>query len=81
MELSDAADVMDMLDIRADARGAKAILSTAEILVQHVNAGPHDSEPIRNCQLAAAHLLNGALPVAEGDSWYTRIAFENALAE
>lgn len=79
--LNEASKVLQGLDKKGDVPGATGMLDSVNYLLRNIDTAPFQSEAMRNCKLAAAHLANGVLSVSQGSTWWTQDRFENALAD
>lgn len=78
--IRDMARVLRTADSRGDTLLATTLFEPLTALTRKMNDHPeplHTS--LRNCRLASAHLINATVAVANGQRWYDREQFENAL--
>ncbi len=70
---------LESFDSKGDRAGAVGMLDTATYLLRNIDSAPFQSQTMKNCQLAAAHLADGVLSVSQGGTWSAKTRFENAL--
>lgn len=76
-----AGEQLAAIDRKGDVQGATGMLDTVIYLLRNIDAAPFQTAAMQNCKLAAAHLADGVMSVAQGGVWGAKSRYENALAD